>query len=694
MGKGPFEDVVQHIRRLVDAQTLAGAADADLVTRFIRSRDERAFATLLRRHGPMVLSVCHGVLGQREDAEDVFQATFILLARKARSIRKRESLASWLHGVAHRLALRAKTQRRFRRAQERKAAAMRSSTADFKESWQDLRPLLDEEMGKLPEQYRTALILCYLEGKTHEEIAQELGCPVGTVRSRVGRGRKLLQGRLVHRGLTLSAGSFAAFSVASTASAAISAQVFDSTLKACLQAGSATVSARVSVQTFPEMGQGLLFAGDGKAAIVGDNRGNVRFLDPASGKELRRITFPGDPQQVANRIEDLALSLDGKELIAIVRRSSWEAGGRTAENTVTITWDLGTGKETFRRQEAADRFPWRLSSDGTLRASYNHGPVSTIRRVRTGQELLSLDGKCEGIFPVCFSRDSRILASVCHHGLEQPVTVVLWELATGNEIHRFKPHLKGWRISLAFSADGSILAAGGDEEGGVQLWDLTTGRELCQYRGYGTTVTSLTFSRDGHRLASGLFNGTALIWEVEPALRRGPTKEPDHTAKDLDQMWTDLGMSNAAIGQKALWSLAVRPNQAIPFLKSHLQPAAEADPHRIRQLVADLDSNQFTIREAAAKALEQQEQQAEPLLRQALAGKLSTEARRRVEAILARPRQARSADTLRSLRAIQVLEYIGSGETRDLLDVLSRGSSAAWETQEAKSSLMRLGKRP
>src|SRR5439155_1257727 len=254
MAKAPLDDVVHHIRKMVDAQTLAEATDGHLVGKFVHTRDEPAFATLLRRHGPMVLGVSRGILRQLEDAEDVFQATFLLLARKAGSIRKRESLANWLHGVAYRLALRAKAQRTFRRAQELKASAMRKPGLKVEEAWRELRPVFDEEMEMLPEKYRTALILCYLEGKTHEDVARQLGCPLGTVRSRVGRGRKLLQARLTRRGLTLSAGAFAAFLASSTASATIRAQVLDSTLKACLQFGSAAALVSAPVAALVEEG--------------------------------------------------------------------------------------------------------------------------------------------------------------------------------------------------------------------------------------------------------------------------------------------------------------------------------------------------------------------------------------------------------------------------------------------------------
>ncbi len=138
MTKAHLELVVRHVRRMVDARTLAEMTDGQLVQRFTRDREEAAFASLLRRHGPMVLGVCRRVLRQVEDAEDVFQATFLLLAQKVGSIRKRESVGSWLHGVAYRLAVRARAQGALRRVQERKASAMRKTGPSVEEAWEEL----------------------------------------------------------------------------------------------------------------------------------------------------------------------------------------------------------------------------------------------------------------------------------------------------------------------------------------------------------------------------------------------------------------------------------------------------------------------------------------------------------------------------------------------------------------------------
>ncbi len=202
MSNGPADPLLEHIRHLASAERDDPCPDRDLLRRFTAGRDEAAFAALVRRHGPLVLRVCRRVLGNVQDAEDVFQATFLVLARKAASVRSHASLASWLHGVAYRTALRARSVRR----REAGPAPDRGATADPADevTWRELRAVLDEALSRLPERYRAPLILCYLEGLSRDEAAQRLGCPLGTLKGRLERGRELLRARLARRGLDLS----------------------------------------------------------------------------------------------------------------------------------------------------------------------------------------------------------------------------------------------------------------------------------------------------------------------------------------------------------------------------------------------------------------------------------------------------------------------------------------------------------
>jgi RNA polymerase sigma factor (sigma-70 family) len=234
MASGPSSPLLRFIRLLAAARGTGELTDGQLLQRFVRERDESAFAALLHRHGPMVLGVCQSILHDAHEAEDAFQATFLVLVRKARSIGKPESVASWLHGVAYRLAAKARADLARRRSHERQAPRMPNPEPDDEVLWRDLRPVLHEEVRRLPERYRAPFVLCYLEGKTNEEAARLLGWPKGTVLSSLARARERLRGRLTRRGLTLSTGVLATVLAQHAAPAAVSPTLLEATARAAL----------------------------------------------------------------------------------------------------------------------------------------------------------------------------------------------------------------------------------------------------------------------------------------------------------------------------------------------------------------------------------------------------------------------------------------------------------------------------
>lgn len=236
MANGPTTAVLQLLRR-IGARRARPAPDAQLLARFAADRDEAAFTALVERHGPMILGVCRRILHDPNDAEDAFQATFLVLVKKAGSISRPQLLANWLYGVARRTALRARAEAAKRRARERQVAQMPAADAADEVLWRDLRPVLDDEISRLPARYRAPFVLCCLEGRTNQEAAESLACPKGTVLSRLSRAKERLRKRLTKRGVTLTAVACATLLTEQALSAAVPDALTQATAKAGLAYG-------------------------------------------------------------------------------------------------------------------------------------------------------------------------------------------------------------------------------------------------------------------------------------------------------------------------------------------------------------------------------------------------------------------------------------------------------------------------
>ncbi len=263
MASTTFSPVLRNLRRLIGPTDGPAVSDQQLLERFVSCRDDAAFELLVWRHGPMVLGVCRRLLRDRHDAEDAFQATLLVLARKAHSIGC-GSLGGWLHRVAYRVALRALAESRRRSRVEVLIAAVPSATDPHElpdPAHQELRSALDHELSGLPEKYRVPVVLCYLEGLTNEEAARQLGCPPGTVKTRLRYARRLLGERLARRGFTLAAAIVASGVFSHVLSAAVPAALVGTTARAAafLTVGKATASGTVSVSVV-QLTQGVLCA--------------------------------------------------------------------------------------------------------------------------------------------------------------------------------------------------------------------------------------------------------------------------------------------------------------------------------------------------------------------------------------------------------------------------------------------------
>jgi RNA polymerase sigma factor (sigma-70 family) len=229
-----MNDAIVHLRKIALRSGGGGLTDGQLLERFLAHRDEAAFEELVRRHGPMVLGMCRRVLGNYHDAEDAFQATFLVSARKGAALRARELVGNWLHGVAYRTALRAKAMTARRQRHEQWARELARPKPPSDDGWQELLPLLDRELEGLPERYRVALIFCDLEGITRRQAARQLGVPEGTLSGRLTRARRLLARRLARYGLAPSAGALVAILAEKAVLAHVPSSLVASTARAAV----------------------------------------------------------------------------------------------------------------------------------------------------------------------------------------------------------------------------------------------------------------------------------------------------------------------------------------------------------------------------------------------------------------------------------------------------------------------------
>jgi RNA polymerase sigma factor (sigma-70 family) len=240
-----LDSVLRLVRKLSDGQEVRSLSDGELLERFRAHGEEAAFALLVERHGPMVLDVCRRCLGNAHDAEDAFQATFLVLVRKAASIRSRDSVPSWLHGVARRVSGQARLRARRRQDVVLPPPPIPPTDPGANLTWDELRTLVDEEMGRLPEDQRAAVILCCLEGRSQDQAAKELGCPKSTLSSRLEKGRETLRRRLARRGFALSAGALASVLAAAPASASLPAMLLIAAVRNATLATKGAVDAGV-----------------------------------------------------------------------------------------------------------------------------------------------------------------------------------------------------------------------------------------------------------------------------------------------------------------------------------------------------------------------------------------------------------------------------------------------------------------
>lgn len=531
MPRSPIPFVSQYLRRL-KARHGDPSMDHELLQRFVAFREEAAFAALVERHAPMVLRVCRSILGNHHDAEDIFQAVFLVLARKAGSIRKGESVGSWLYAVASRLAHKERVRAGKRRTCEQQALVPPEQTPMDDVTWGELRDVLHEEVSRLPEKLRAAVVLCYWEGRTHEQAGQQLGCARGTIKDRLEKARELLRTRLARRGLALPAAWFAAS--LSEGAPVVSAAVVQTTVRGAMlfsigQGPQGAVSA-AAVACAREMLKGMLMnklkyglalilivgvlSGGAGLAMLREPETTAAPETPAPKAKAQSTPKPeqerddphGEPLppgavarlgtlrfRHSEFITDIALGTDGTSILSAAGKSVY-------------VWDLATGKERQRfPKHETPVTSFACSPDGKLLASGCQDGTIHVWDAATGRELRHFTahkGRSadwigpDGPFSVGFTLDGRRIISA---GSDS--TIRFWDAASGEKIREFGRFSGMAGVSLSPDGKSLVGVIKNEETWEFRLWEVASGREYKRRPYSGKQILSPTFSPDGKMLA-------------------------------------------------------------------------------------------------------------------------------------------------------------------------------------------------
>jgi RNA polymerase sigma factor (sigma-70 family) len=571
-----LDTFVRRLTRGMAAATRTDQSDRELVEQFLARGDEATFETLVRRHGPMVYRVCWRVLQHAQDAEDAFQAAFLLLAEKLRTVRKRESLASWLHGVAHRVALYAKGQAARRRRHEQNAPPQPTPSDEV--TWKEFRAVLDSEMGQLSEKWRLPLILCYLEGRTHDEAAGQLKWSKNTLRRRLDEGREALGRRLRRRGVWPATAFSAVLLSDCVVAAALPPRLIDSTVGIA-----ARVAAGQAAMTVASAKVGALIEGVHKAMLLTKLKlatavllvsFAVLALGALVGVPALTAELPQVPERGKSAGQQHGNPQDVRKPIAVrdnafLRQLAWSADGTTVA-TVAITfdivevtdsdgnnpqklqvptgtlklWDPSTGKlqRELKQEQYTDIDALAFSSDKETVAfvtSRSFAPPVAVPR-RQQPDIGMLDAKTwkpkywvedvnlarvQHWSAAVFSPDGKRLAL---GGYQLGYCVKLWDvqnkkLLGGTKSRESKPvadpsqpvdpDYKTAVTCLAFSPDGKMLAAG-DRDAKIRLFDGMTGEAKGVLDDHRGRVTGVAFPADGKTLLSTSEDKTVKIWDI------------------------------------------------------------------------------------------------------------------------------------------------------------------------------------
>jgi RNA polymerase sigma factor (sigma-70 family) len=644
MDNRQLNSVLHHLHQLKGGTQTAALTDGQLLGRFVSRHDDAAFELLVRRHGPLVWSVCRRILGNHADAEDAFQAVFLVLVRRAASLERTCPLAAWLHTVACRAALRARETAARRRRHERAAERAETCSETGAEA-RDLRRVLDEELDRLPDKYRIPLVLCYLEGLTQEETARQLGWPLGTLKSRVLRGREQLRGRLARRGLApcgalpavpalplappsvVSAALNAAVQFAGGSAGSASAHAValtEGVLKTMTMSKLKTAAALLLAATFLAAGAGgfALYARTTEPGAA-----PVAAADDKDSKQPDKDPKPPDkadkPAQFGEKLEALWADLASDE-----QAKAWRAAFALAAAP----------------KDATALFQARLK------------PM-TIDAERVAKLIRDMDDDNFDVREAAYTElktAGELVVPQLRKALENKPTAEV-----RRRIDEILSQVKSPSPSTVRNARAVAVleALGGDDA--KKLLEATA-------KGQADALPTRAAQNALERL-----KGKPAEWQAH---------------------WDGLASPDEALALRAALAAVAAPKEALPFFKERLQkglPGSGADaPDEkvIEKLVAGLADDKFDVREKAARDLialgRAAETQIAHQLAKAKSGQLDIEVAKRLSDVLAKIQTGSGAGGSGE-RLILVLAHIDTAESRDMIEVVRKGQIQS--TKTAKS---------